>query len=311
MNRFGPADGGGAPCVSIVIPIHNRAACVAQIVETLQAQTLTDWEAIFVDDGSTCDMVAVLAPHLSDRRLRLLRLPENRGVSSARNAGMDAASGRYVAFLDSDDTWAPAKLARQVACLDTATDPARSACITLTNVLMPGGWTRLRPDAPLRDGQDFAEFLYVDGGFAQISSLMVPRSIASAVRFREPLRQYEDHLFFIEIAATGAAFLLVPEALTTWTNDDRPDRLSSVDDIARGELLLAIAGPLFTRRATIGFRLRVLGKATFRRHPARALGHACVAMATGAMPIRTVLPLIARWIIPANIWSQLRQRFAP
>lgn len=303
--------GGQTPRVSVVIPIYNRPQCVAGLVATLQAQTLTDWEAIIVDDGSSVDIAGALAPYRDDQRFRLHRLPVNQGVSAARNAGMDRASGRYIAFLDSDDDWAPTKLARQVACFDAAADPDASFCMTRTHIAMPGGWTRIRPGTPPRADQDFAEYLYVDGGFAQISSLMIPRSIARRVRFRESLRQYEDHLFFIEIAASGAACLIVPDALTTWTNDQRPDRLSSADDIARGEQLLALAAPVFTHAATTGFRMRVLGHLLFRRRPFRTLGSACCAMASGRLPIGTTAPLIARWVIPPAVWTRLRRRLAP
>lgn len=299
------------PRVSVVVPVHDRPHAIPAIVATLQAQRLTDWEAIIVDDGSRVAIEPALAPYRADARFRLIVLPHNRGVSAARNAGIDAAQGAFVAFLDSDDRWHPDKLARQVDRIAAATDPAHCFCITRTEIHMPGGWVRVRPDPLPRPDQDFGEFLYADGGFAQISSLMVPTPLARRIRFRESLRQYEDHLFYIELAATGAALVVVPDALTMWTNDDRPDRLSRQDDLDRGERMVAEAGGLLTDRAVLAFRLRVLGRMRFRRRPLPTLALTLRATRTGALSPRAALMLVARWIVPPALWARLRRRLAP
>jgi len=100
------------PLVSIVIPAYNRAWCLAEAVDSVLAQDFRDFELIVVDDGSADD-----TPQLLERygdAIRVLRR-ENRGVSAARNAGIAAARGGLIAFLDSDDLWLPGKLSRQVA----------------------------------------------------------------------------------------------------------------------------------------------------------------------------------------------------
>jgi len=80
----------------------------------VQAQTLTDWQAIVIDDASTDDSVARLAPIMAaEPRIRLIRLAQNGGAGRARNAGLAQAEGRWVAFLDADDAWHPEKLALQ------------------------------------------------------------------------------------------------------------------------------------------------------------------------------------------------------
>lgn len=298
----------GQPVVSVVIPVYNRAHCIGPLAATLKAQSLPRWEAIFVDDGSTQDIAGALAPFLNDPRFRLVRLPSNSGVSAARNAGIDHARGRYVAFLDSDDLWLPAKLEKQVAAMDQC-DGDRF-CVTLTNVIMPGQWVRVRPDFGPKHGQSFAAFLYREGGFAQASSLLLPRSLASRVQFREQLRQYEDHLYFIELAATGAGYVVVPEALSTWNNDERSDRLSSVDSIERGTRFLAIAGPLLSRRERLAFRLRTQGGVLFRTAPLRALALAVGALVTGAVRPHKLLALAGRWVMPARSWQALRRVLA-
>lgn len=99
-----------APLVSVIVPIYNIAGRLPACLESLRAQTLTDFECILVDDGSTdesgaiCDEFAASFP-----AARVVHKP-NGGLSSARNAGLDVARGRYVAFLDADDELAPRTL---------------------------------------------------------------------------------------------------------------------------------------------------------------------------------------------------------
>jgi hypothetical protein len=99
------ADPGAAPVtVSVVLPVWNRAAQVGAAIDSVRAQTLADWELIVVDDGSTDDLDSVLSRYTDDPRILVVHRP-HQGVGAARNAGLAAARGRYVAWLDSDDTW--------------------------------------------------------------------------------------------------------------------------------------------------------------------------------------------------------------
>jgi len=103
------------PRVSIITPVFNAARWLPETLETVRAQTLEDWEQIFVDDGSTDGSAALIeAAAARDARFRLLRMTRNSGPSAARNLALGAALGRFVAFLDADDLWLPEKLARAV-----------------------------------------------------------------------------------------------------------------------------------------------------------------------------------------------------
>lgn len=94
------------PFFSIVIPTYQRAHLIRTAVESVQAQTFTDWELIIIDDGSSDGTAAALSPLLSDTRIRYHWQP-NAGRSAARNEGIGMATGHYVCFLDSDDMWLP------------------------------------------------------------------------------------------------------------------------------------------------------------------------------------------------------------
>jgi len=104
-----------APLVSVIIPTYNRAALVAAAVASVKAQTYRDFEIIVVDDASTDGTFEALT---TGREFRVLRHPHRRGVAAARNLGVAAARGEWLAFLDSDDLWLPDKLARQFLLLE-------------------------------------------------------------------------------------------------------------------------------------------------------------------------------------------------
>lgn len=104
------------PLVTVVIPTYNRRHLIEEALDSVFAQTFTDYEVVLVDDGST-DGTEALVKKKYGTRLRYVR-QENQGISGARNTGIANASGKYVAFLDSDDKWLPEKLARQVAFME-------------------------------------------------------------------------------------------------------------------------------------------------------------------------------------------------
>ena len=102
--------------VSVVVPTYNRAYCVGRAIESVRAQSHSNWELILVDDGSTDNTAEFIAStYKEDARVRYLR-QDNAGVSAARNTGIKAARGNYIALLDSDDAWKPWKLKTQLAC---------------------------------------------------------------------------------------------------------------------------------------------------------------------------------------------------
>jgi glycosyltransferase involved in cell wall biosynthesis len=108
-----------APLISAIIPTFNRAAFLAEAIDSILAQTEKDFELIVVDDGSTDATQELAAAY--ENRIRYFYQP-HAGVSAARNLGIRHAAGKFIAFLDSDDLWLPQKLARQIEWINAHPD---------------------------------------------------------------------------------------------------------------------------------------------------------------------------------------------
>lgn len=126
------------PRISVIIPVYNAASFVRDAVASVRAQTLHDWEIIFVDDGSTDDSPGVIAElAAASPCMKALHQP-NAGPASARNYGLQHARGAYIAFLDADDLYPPDKFEMQAARLDA--DPTLDFTLgRIQYVWLPGG----------------------------------------------------------------------------------------------------------------------------------------------------------------------------
>ncbi|MGM9478144.1 glycosyltransferase family 2 protein [Pedobacter sp. GSP4] len=107
------------PLVSIVTPCYNSASFISATLESVVSQEYKNWELIVVDDRSTDDTCKIVEVYAEQHTgIHLISLKENGGVSNARNIGMAAARGKYIAFLDSDDIWFKDKLSRQISFME-------------------------------------------------------------------------------------------------------------------------------------------------------------------------------------------------
>jgi glycosyltransferase involved in cell wall biosynthesis len=105
----------GVPLVSVVMPTRNRAALMERALSSVVEQTFARWELLVVDDASTDATAAAVSRHCDgDSRIHLHELTEQVGGAAARNRGIEAARGEWIAFLDDDDEWLPRKLERQL-----------------------------------------------------------------------------------------------------------------------------------------------------------------------------------------------------
>ncbi|NBJ92762.1 glycosyltransferase family 2 protein [Parablautia muri] len=100
--------------ISIIVPVYNAGHYIEEAIAMVQAQTYTNWELILVDDCSTDDGCVRIEKYITDK-IRLMKKDVNEGAARARNTGIRAAKGRYIAFLDADDVWMKDKLEKELA----------------------------------------------------------------------------------------------------------------------------------------------------------------------------------------------------
>lgn len=182
------------PKVSVIIPTYNRGNLIKRAVDSVLSQTFKDFEIIIIDDGSKDDTKEVLAPYMD----RVRYVPQaNGGISKARNRGIELAQGQYIAFLDSDDYWAPEKLQMQTDILDG------NPKIGIVYVRMPivdehGNVLGMKPNGV--SGKNFQELLRVWGDLPT-SSVMTRKECFDRVGVFDPnLPPMEDIDMWIRIA---------------------------------------------------------------------------------------------------------------
>ena len=188
------------PAVSVVIPAYNAAWCVRRAVESVLDQRYRDFEAIVVNDGSTDDTQAALAEYGS--AIRVVDKP-NGGLSSARNAGIRAARGGFVAFLDADDRWLPDKLGRQMEFMRE--HPDLGFCSTAARVEDPDGKLVNIWACPNWQGPFLAHLFAANAGVAGSGSAVLARRelFDRAGGFDEQLRSLEDIDMWMRLAAVA------------------------------------------------------------------------------------------------------------
>lgn len=223
------------PTVSVVVATFRRAALLGEALASVQAQSFTDWECIVADDDGGEETRAVVESFARrDPRFRHERVV-GRGGSPARvrNAGVACARGRYLAFLDDDDRWRPAKLALQLEVLER--DPgAVAACGKVEEF---GARRSIWPGEPIpaRFGRGF----FVLGNPVATTTVVVPRTVFVDVGgFDERRRLAEDYALWIALAGHGH-FRFVDQILADYrvhpgnTSARELDVLDSVEEILR------------------------------------------------------------------------------
>lgn len=188
------------PLISVILPAFNRLEFLPAAIDSVLRQTYADWELIIADDGSGEETRAYLRS-LGDPRVRVLWLLHSGRPSIARNAAIGVARGRYIAFMDSDDVWAPTKLAVQVRAMQSA--PTRRWSYTALSIIDTEG--RAVSDARYKpriayDG-DIVERLLTLDAIVGTPTVMAERSLIEEVGgFDEALAVNEDQDLWLRLA---------------------------------------------------------------------------------------------------------------
>lgn len=193
------------PLVSVIIPTYNRKALLMRAVESALEQTIGDMEVIIADDGST-DGTAELFKGAMDARVKYHLLP-HRGACAARNAGIELARGKYIAFLDSDDVWTPDKLEVQRRQLEES-----GADVVCCAFERHDGDTITRvPQGDVAQHQISYQQL-LGGNCVSTQTLFGRAECMKRIRFDESFPRMQDWEYAIRLAE-GARLMFFPDVL--------------------------------------------------------------------------------------------------
>ena len=183
--------------VSIIVPFYNRVELVLQSVRSVQEQTYKNWELILVNDGSTENISGIADSVASDSRLRFIN-SNHVGASNARNLGIDSSTGRYIAFLDSDDLWDFQKLEKQIGFM---LENNYSLSHTNYNRMSFDGKLLAKIDLSDLSGNIFSKCLYS----CRIATpcVIVEREFLGDLRFPLDIGYGEDVCLWLELAWRG------------------------------------------------------------------------------------------------------------
>lgn len=197
------------PSVTVILPTYNRAHLSRRSVGSVLAQTYENLELIVVDDAST-DKTSEVVRAFRDSRLRYLRHENNKGAPAARNTGINAARGEFIAFQDSDDEWKPDKLAKQMARF--ATDP-KLAVVYCGMLRHNEGCKTYIPDRRIKTRSGDISQALLRGNFVGTPAMVVRRTdLLKVGGFVEDLPRFQDWEFAIRLSR-AYPFDLVDEAL--------------------------------------------------------------------------------------------------
>lgn len=238
---------------SVIIPLYNKAPYVKKALETVCAQTYRDYEIIVINDGSTDNSAVVADEYLkaTDGIDYQIISQQNAGVSAARNAGVAASSGDYLAFLDADDWWEPTYLEKMAQLIE---DYPEAGLYASNYIYYKPGKTRVAVNN-IETGYFNYPKAYYEGGAMPVTSISVavPRKVFEEVGgFPLGIKLGEDFLLWSKIAMQYKGTFL-NEALA-WYNNDVPATLRATRNLHAPEHHM-----LFRMEEIIGDRLEVIG----------------------------------------------------
>jgi glycosyltransferase involved in cell wall biosynthesis len=290
------------PLVSVIIPTYNRADLLPEAIRSVLSQTITDFELIIVDDGSSDD-TRQLVETFADPRIRYI-YQENKGISGAMNTGLGAARGDYIARLDSDDRWLPTILAEQLAIFEAHPEIgivyAKAQAMDINGNPMaqtlgaPGHFP----------GQTFKSLLYGDFGSA-ISTLVRRECYERIGGYDTHLKANEDWDVWIRLARYYPFYFLDQVLANFRYHPGRSTASSLFGDVLLSRLRpldkafaepdlptdILDVKPLAYRNAHMDIALRWMGV----KNNQQARHHFAQAMRVSGRPISTLLRIA--WLI--------------
>lgn len=302
------------PLVSVITPTRSRPQLVCRAVRSALAQTFVELEVVVVIDGPDPDTRAALEA-IQDPRLRVVALEQNAGGSEARNIGARGARGKWIALLDDDDEWYPAKIEKQFALAETL--PGKRVVVACQYYDTQGETQLLRPRRFPKPNQPISDFLYTDvsllgsiEGFPQTSTWFVLRDFLIEVPFSKGLKRNQDTDWVLRaLRLDGVSTALVAEPLSIFYNEPKRQRITQAQDWQDSYRWAIENKGMFTPRALASF-LAIMCM-NYAARSGFQWSVFCSLLADGARYGRLTPKIIWLFILNGIIYPKLRQFISP
>jgi glycosyltransferase involved in cell wall biosynthesis len=291
--------------VSAVIPTRHRASLVTRAVYSALRQTFADLEVVVVIDGPDEETVHALH-QIEDLRLRVIALPQSIGGAGARNTGVEAARGTWIAFLDDDDEWLPNKIERQL-------EVAVQSCFALPIIACPVITRRpqgefIYPRRFPKPSEPISEYLLARNslgfgeGLIQTSGIFTKRELLQQVPFRTDLRKHQDWDWFLRVSTLEQVSIqFVSEPLAIWYRLETRKSVSSTYDYNYSLSWIRGNRTLVTPRAYAAFILVEVGaQASAQGYWQAFFPLLWEAIRSGRPKLIDYLLYLGMWLIPRN-----------
>lgn len=288
---------------SIVIPVYNRSVEVLNLLDTLQEQTFKNFEVIIVDDGSDDDVGSQFRSDYGFP-VKLVR-QENSGGGAARNNGILRSSGRYIAFLDSDDFFMPNKLSTFKEWIDTTN---ATMLFSYARVDRGEGVFGRKPNRPIRSDESFEHYALIARQPAQTSTLVVETELAKSVLFDPKLKKFQDIDFGLRLAAAGAKICFVPEELTIWTDKLADGRVGNKRRPEMAKEWLEKNKNIMSKKGVIGFKANLLSYEIGESERLLAAWYIVDGVVRGGVSLKRSLHSFTRALIPQAYYRSIIDR---
>lgn len=285
------------PMFSIIIPWHGNINHLRRAAASVSLQTDWDFELMIVCNGAAAEF----APDDIEK----LGLPPHRIVRSvppdanmARNAGIDGASGRWLAFLDADDEFEPGKLAIMRTAIATDED---DILLSRGRRVRGGGRTYMFPGPLLQRNENLSEYFFTRGCNCSTTAIVARCETARSVRFTPGLAKFQDNDFLIRAQAAGASIRMLGDSLFLWHDSSEAGRISRGADYQRQMAWAKSLAPDFTVRAFHAFCARRVAQYCFPRDFSTNIRRFWNGWRYGGLQAAELILMIVRCFMPKSL----------
>lgn len=294
---------------SVVIPVYNRSKIIRAALESVRNQSHQKFDCYVVDDGSndSAELKAAVES-LNDARFHYI-WQKNGGGGVARNTGITASQGDWIALLDSDDSYSSHKL--EAVAQEISRHPEFDIWTHLASMDRGGGISIIRPRRLPDEGESVTDMMFKEREFMQTSTLVVRATLAKDIMFDPTLRKAQDVDFMVRLERAGARLKCIPRVLSVWLDMPEENRVGAPRRPENVSNWYEHQKTFWGRPTRYAFEATYLSYEIAKVSPVRALFFILRAMATRAIGLKIGILSLMRAFIAQPTYRKIVDALLP